>query len=248
MRPALKVVALRPKLEENIDVLTKHFGAQMYQLESKMNRLLSALDLLEKRCGGIADAVDKWEFAGEPWVALPKDKADQEILTAFRLVEQFNNQFDNLKVTYSALADRKDHQPQKLKDHIVQTSNMFELGNYSNRLEAGKKIVALWMITNAILTSATPKDKSTWPNVCSKTIKHLKEKMQFDIKSSMPANLLPCIAEEGKGGGSGSAASASQNPKLPVAVAAEAKPDVKQAAQEQIEPEKKRRRFSSTKQ
>ena len=72
--------------------------------------------------------------------------------------------------------------------------------------------------------------------------------MQFDIKSSMPANLLPCIAEEGKGGGSGSAASASQNPKLPVAVAAEAKPDVKQAAQEQIEPEKKRRRFSSTKQ
>ena len=96
-------------------MLTKHFGAQMYQLESKMNRLLSALDLLEQRCGGIADAVDKWEFAGEPWVALPKDKADQEILTAFRLVEQFNNQFDNLKVTYSALADRKDHQPQKLK-------------------------------------------------------------------------------------------------------------------------------------
>ena len=112
-------------------MLTKHFGAQMYQLESKMNRLLSALDLLEQRCGGIADAVDKWEFAGEPWVALPKDKADQEILTAFRLVEQFNNQIDNLKVTYSALADRKDHQPQKLKDHIVQTSNMFELGNYS---------------------------------------------------------------------------------------------------------------------
>ena len=146
----------------------------MFQLDSKMARINAALDLLEERCGGIANAVDTWEFAGVPWISLPKEKGDAEIIAAFRIVEQFNNQFDNLKVTYSALVERKDNQPETLRAGIMKTSGLFEIGTYQHRLDSGKQIVALGMLSNVILTSASPKDKTTWPNICNKTIKYLK--------------------------------------------------------------------------
>ena len=196
------MVAKRPNLQQCIDELTKHFGAQMFQLDSKMARINAALDLLEERCGGIANAVYTWEFAGVPWVSLPKEKGDAEIIAAFRIVEQFNNQFDNLKVTYSALVERKDHQPETLRAGIMKTSDLFEIGTYQHRLDSGKKIVALGMLSNVILTSASPKDKTTWPNICNKTIKYLKEKMQYDIKK-LPAALLPCLAADDSVKGSG---------------------------------------------
>ena len=244
------MVAKRPKLQQCIDELTKHFGAQMFQLDSKMARINAALDLLEERCGGIANAVDTWEFAGVPWVSLPKEKGDAEIIAAFRIVEQFNNQFDNLKVTYSALVERKDHQPETLRAGIMKTSDLFEIGTYQHRLDFGKKIVALGMLSNVILRSASPKDKTTWPNICNKTIKYLKEKMQYDIKK-LPAALLPCLAADDsvKGSGSvavpgGSASSSTKQVSKEPKAAIGAEPQVQE---NQEPPQKKVRKFGKAK-
>ena len=52
------------------------------------------------------------------------------------------------------------------------------------------------MIVNSILTSEDPKDKEKWPAVTSKVLKHIKEKLQFDIKTNLPLNLEPCWVEQ----------------------------------------------------
>ena len=64
------------------------------------------------------------------------------------------------------------------------------------KLESSKKNVAVGMIVNSILTSEDPKDKEKWPAVTSKVLKHIKEKLQFDIKTNLPLNLEPCWVEQ----------------------------------------------------
>ena len=240
----------RNGLQQCMDALASHFGAQMFQLDSKMARICKALDLLDDRCGNITKAVKQWEWSDVEWVTLPKEKGDAEIVAAFRMVEQFNNQFDNLKVTYAALADRKDHQPKSFKDGIMKTSDSFEMGSLQQRLDKAKHIVAVGMVTNTILTSTTPKDKSSWPSICNKVIKHLKEKMQYDM-TKLPSELLPILATEGcskKGGsdsaaGKASASSAASSGKAfgSGSSASTAKQEVAQDA-----PQKKVRRFGKT--
>ena len=191
-----EIMDKRAQLNDAVDVLTKHFGSVFFQLESKMKRIVSAMEVVDNKCAGIVEATNKWEFATVPWAALPKAKADQDVVQAFRLVEQFHHQFDNLKMTFGALADKKDHQPTSIRDVVCEYGNKFQTGHYQMKLESSKKNVAVGMIVNSILTSEDPKDKEKWPAVTSKVLKHIKEKLQFDIKTNLPLNLEPCWVEQ----------------------------------------------------
>ena len=103
------------------------------------------------------------------------------------------------------------------------------------------------MIVNGILTSEDPKNKEKWPAATSKILKHIKEKIQFDIKTSLPKNLEPCVVEQAaptKSSKSEPAASSSSvKPKKQLAPAPAAATEAKEAEQQKA----KFRRFSSKK-
>ena len=110
------------------------------------------------------------------------------------------------------------------------------------QLETSKKIIAISMLVNDILNSDEPKNKSKWPQVCSKSVKHLKEKMQFDVKPCLPAAMQEVVAADSTAPKAGTSSKSKQqtNPK-----AVQLHEVIQESAQQQVEPPKKKlRKFS----
>ena len=173
--------------------LEEEFCNQLASHENKVTRLENGCKYVETNCGKIFEALNKWDFKNCKFVLTDKGEGDANMTAAAKTVEQCTDQVDHIEAVSKELKANAKHQSQDQASKIAAIADKFESGSFRNLMKKAIEVLANTMVVNKIMTSAEPENETQWPQVCSKTLEHIKKHLHFEAKD-LDAKLYPRVS------------------------------------------------------
>ena len=139
--------------------------------------MTAACAKMDKLGGDIQKDIAAWEFTRCSFIKLPKDKADPEVLSVAKVIENANQNFDQWSASVVELASKQAHQPESIKEKVASIKAAFDSNTYQNMLTHSSIILAHCSLASAVYNSATPADRTTWPRAAAKMLAHARSNL-----------------------------------------------------------------------
>ena len=124
------VLLQRSDINVAIRGLTQEFETAASIHVSKVDGMLNSCQATLQLCGGVLEAVPKWDFSTCPWASLSNDDPDPDIVMAGRGVLRAVQTWADMSGATQQLAQENSHQPDLLRSQLLVFKEGFSSGYY----------------------------------------------------------------------------------------------------------------------